>query len=254
VNDAVADALRQVPGWEDATASEISGGLNNQTWLVAAGDRRAILKTDQHPRRTPFNTRAAEAQVQTQAAQAGLASTVLFASDTVYMTEYVDGIVWSSASLDDNENLDQLAAALKKLHALPLTGRKFDAIGAARDYAGQITGVDPDKVRDSVQKIESTPIPTNLCCCHNDLVAANIIAAPDVRFLDWEYACDNDPLFDLATVVAHHHLSAAQSDYLLNAYFDGDGRRRRSQLERQVALYDSLLWLWEAARPRGEMG
>jgi thiamine kinase-like enzyme len=248
VNDAVAAALLQVSGWEDATASEISGGLNNQAWLVAAGDRRAVLKIDQQPRRTPFNTRAAEAQVQTQAAQAELASAVLFASDTVYMTEYVDGIVWSSASLDDNENLDQLAAALKKLHALPLTGRKFDAIGAARDYASCITHEDSQKTRDSVQEIESMPLSKNLCCCHNDLVAANIIATPDVRFLDWEYACDNDPLFDLATVVAHHHLSAAQSDYLLNAYFDGDGQHWRNQLERQAELYDSLHWLWEAAR------
>ena len=192
--------------------------------------------------------RAAEAQVQTQAAQAGLASAVLFASDTVYMTEYVDGVVWSSASLDDNENLDQLAAALKKLHALPLTGRKFDAIGAAHDYASSITDADPDKVRDSVQIIESMPLSNNICCCHNDLVAANIIATPDVRFLDWEYACDNDPLFDLATVVAHHRLSPARADYLLNAYFDDDANQWREQFARQVKLYEALLWLWEAAK------
>ena len=170
------------------------------------------------------------------------------------MTEYVDGIVWSSASLDENENLDQLAVALKELHALPRTGRTFDAIGAAHDYARQITGVDPDRVRDSVQIIESTSIPTNLCCCHNDLVAANIIATPALRFLDWEYACDNDPLFDLATIVAHHRLPAERSDYLLNAYFDGNGQHWRNQLERQVALYDSLLWLWEKSRSGGHSG
>ncbi len=199
---------------------ELAGGLSNQTWLVTAGERRAILKIDERPRGVPFNTRAAEAQVQTQAAQAGLASPVLFTSDTVYMTEYVDGVVWSSASLDDDENLDHLASALKKLHALPLTGRKFDAIGAAHDYASSITDADPVKVRDSVQIIESMLLSNNICCCHNDLVAANIIATPELRFLDWEYACDNDPLFDLATVVAHHRLSAERSDYLLNAYFD----------------------------------
>ncbi len=164
------------------------------------------------------------------------------------MTEYVDGNVWSNASLDENENLEQLAAALRALHALPLTGRTFDAVAAAHDYARQITGVDPDRVRDCVQKIEFTPIPTNLCCCHNDLVAANIIATPELRFLDWEYACDNDPLSDLATIVAHHRLSTARADYLLNAYFDGNGKRWREQLARQVKLYDSLLWLWETSR------
>ncbi len=240
-------ALAQIPGWEGAKPKQLSGGLSNLTWLVEAGGRRAVLKIDEHPRGAPFNTRAAELQVQTQAAQAGLASAVIFASDTVYMTEYVDGNVWSNASLDENENLEQLAAALKVLHALPRTGRTLDAIGAAHDYARQITGVDPDRVRDCVQTIESIPIPTNLCCCHNDLVAANIIATPELRFLDWEYACDNDPLFDLATIVAHHRLPAERSAYLLNAYFDGDGQRWRAQLARQIKLYKALLWLWEAA-------
>jgi thiamine kinase-like enzyme len=92
------------------------------------------------------------------------------------------------------------------------------------------------------------PLSNNICCCHNDLVAANIIATPELRFLDWEYACDNDPLFDFATVVAHHNLSSARMDYLLNAYFNGDGQRWREHLARQTKLYEALLWLWEAAR------
>ncbi len=218
---------------------ELAGGLNNKTWLVAAGGRRAVLKIDEHPRGAPFNTRAAEAQVQTQAAQAGLAGAVLFASESVYMTEYLDGTVWSNASLDQDENLEQLAAALRDLHTLPLTGRTFDAVGAARDYAECIRHADPDKVRDCVQTIEGVPLPQKLCCCHNDLVAANIIATPDLRFLDWEYACDNDPLFDLATLVAHHRLAPARADYLLNAYFNGDGDQWREPLERQIDIYEA---------------
>jgi len=247
ISNSVEAALAQIPGWEGAKPKELSGGLSNQTWLVEAGSRRAVLKIDEHPRGAPFNTRAAEMQVQTQAAQAGIASAVIFASDTVYLTEYIDGNVWSSASLNENENLEQLAAALRELHALPRTGRTFDPVGAARNYAQSITGANTDRVRDSMQMIEAMSEPTNLCCCHNDLVAANIIATPELRFLDWEYACDNDPLFDLATVVAHHQLPAERSDYLLNAYFEGDGQHWRNQFERQVALYESLLWLWEAA-------
>jgi thiamine kinase-like enzyme len=71
---------------------------------------------------------------------------------------------------------------------------------------------------------------------------------PEVRFLDWEYACDNDPFFDIATVVAHHDLPAGRAEFLLNAYFDGDGERWRSQLERQTEFYDALHWLWDAAQ------
>ena len=127
-------------------------------------------------------------------------------------------------------------------------GRIFDAVGAAREYVRHIGDADPDMVRDCVQRVESSPLPPNLCCCHNDLVVANIINTPEVRFLDWEYACDNDPFFDLATVVAHHKLSSEQSDYLLDAYFDGDGKRWREQLARQASVYEALLWLWEASR------
>lgn len=242
------EALLTVPGWEGAAYCELSGGLSNRTYLVESGDARAVLKIDDCLRSPPYNTRKAEAQIQTLAADKGLAGRVLFVSDTVYMTEYLEGIIWSGEFLENSTNLDVLAAGLKKLHALPLTGRTFDAVGAARDYIQQIAGADRELAGDCLRKIEAGPMPHNLCCCHNDLVAANIINTPETRFLDWEYACDNDPFFDLATVVAHHDLTAGQSDYLLDAYFDGDGECWREQLARQVSVYKALLWLWEAAQ------
>ena len=241
------EALSTVPGWEGAAYCELSGGLSNRTYLVESGDAKAVLKIDDGCRNLPYNARKTEAQIQTLAADKGLAGRVLFVSDTVYMTEYLEGIIWSGECLEDNTNLDALAAGLKKLHALPLTGRTFDATGAARDYIQQIEDADPELVADCLHKIEAGPMPHNLCCCHNDLVVANIINTPEIRFLDWEYACDNDPFFDLATVVAHHELTAEQSDYLLDAYFDGDGKRWREQLTRQASVYEALLWLWEAA-------
>lgn len=248
MNDVVKSVLAQIPGWENATFSELKGGLTNPCWLVEIGDRKANLKIDDMPRGEPFSPRPAEAQVQTRAARQGLANEVIYVSDTVILTEYVAGTVWSAGCLDADENLDKLAAAMKKLHTLPLTGRTFDAVHAAHIYAQQIESADAGKVRDCVAKIEAMPLPHNLCCCHNDMVAANIIYMPDVRFLDWEYACDNDPFFDLATIVAHHRLAPDREDYLLNAYFDGDGARWREQLARQTEFYDALYWLWEAAR------
>jgi thiamine kinase-like enzyme len=240
--------LANVPGWEEASCSELNGGLTNRTYLVEADQRKAVLKIDDAPRAGPFNERRKEAQIQTRAAEQGLAAAVLFISDTIYMTEFLEGVIWSNNCLQDNANLDNLAAALRRLHALPLTGRTFDAMGSAREYVQRMNGRDADKVSECLQTIEAGPRPPNLCCCHNDLVVANIINTPEVRFLDWEYACDNDPFFDLATVVAHHKLTSEQSDYLLDSYIDGDGKRWREQLARQASVYDALLWLWEASR------
>ena len=172
----------------------------------------------------------------------------------MYFTEYVDGEVWTRSCLDRQGNLALLATALQRLHALPLTGRIFDASVAAKRYVRKVTGLDPVIVRTCEDIIFGMGLPRNLCCCHNDLVAENIITTPEVLFLDWEYACDNDPLFDLATIVEHHELREAQAAELLNAYFDGDGQRWHDRLEKQRKLYLALLCLWMASRADCDAG
>jgi thiamine kinase-like enzyme len=183
------------------------------------------------------------------AAKVGLAPQVVLANDGYILSEYADGTVWSSDCLDTEGNLEMLAAALKRLHALPLTGRSFDASVAAKRYVEKSTGLQATVLKQCSELIFSMRLPQNLCCCHNDLVAENLITTPDLMFLDWEYACDNDPFFDLATIVEHHDLNDAQASTLLNAYFDGDGERWRGNLEKQRQLYLALLCLWMAARP-----
>lgn len=246
----VESVLAQIPGWEHGSHEKLTGGLTNRTYLIDRKDKRAVLKIDDSPRSAPFNSREQEAQVQSTAASHGLANPVLFVRDNIYLTEYLDGTVWTDDSLHEDANLVQLARSLRKLHSLPLTGRTFDARQAARSYASRIPSADAAMMRDCLQAIESMPRLQNLCCCHNDLVVGNIIAAPDVRFLDWEYACDNDPFFDIATVVAHHRLSGERANFLLDAYFDGDGdgRRWRAHLATMVRFYNALLWLWLKAR------
>jgi thiamine kinase-like enzyme len=240
--------LSQLPGWEGATFRELDGCATNSPYLVEVNGRKAVLKTDDIPRDVPFNTRPVEARIQNAAREVGLAGDVLYVTDTVLMTEYVDGTIWSLDCLTDDANIEQLAIALRKLHSLPLTGRTFDINGAARMYARAIGSSDVEKVEECLRKIDTGPRPHNLCCCHNDLVVANIINTPQTMFLDWEYACDNDPFFDLATIAAHHKLTQEQCDTLLQAYFDGDGARWREQLERQMEVYEALLYLWAEAR------
>lgn len=241
-------ALSRLPGWEHAVAEEMTGGQTNRSYLLQAGACFAVLKIDAGARAAPFSQRENEAKLQSIAAEHGIAGPVLFAGDNLYLTEYLQGEVWSDAALASDSNLGKLAAAMRTLHGLPLTGRTFDAHQAAVQYARQCDDANADKVRECLRTIESVPPPRRLSCCHNDLVAANIIATPELKFLDWEYACDNDPLFDLATVVAHHRLGEDRANILLDAYFDGDGRHWRESLQEQARLYDALRWLWQAAR------
>jgi len=250
LTNTVESVLATIPGWEGANAGELSGGLSNRTWLVESAGRKAVLKIDSAPRSAPYNSRQAEAQVQISAASAGLASPVIVATETVYMTEYVEGRAWTREDLDNDDNLARLGRTLRRMHSLPLTGRTFNARSAARQYAAKIKNADEDLLRRSLRVVDAMPAPFNLCFCHNDLVAGNIIATPDIRILDWEYACDNDPFFDLATVVAHHELSDERADFLLDAYFDGDGQRWRDRLGMFTRFYIAIHWLWRESRSR----
>lgn len=243
------DLLGEVPGWDGAAISELSGGLTNRTWLVEKDGNKAVLKIDEKLRSAPFNTRPVEASIQSIAAERGLANRVLFFDDQAIMTEYASGSVWEAACFERDGNIEQVAGVLKRLHALPLTGRAFDSSVAARRYVANIENADADLVTHCTRVIDRLRLPHNLCCCHNDLVAANVIAAPGLKFLDWEYACDNDPFFDLATIVEHHELDEVIAFRLLDAYFDGDGKRWRGKLLEQQELYKALCWLWLASRP-----
>lgn len=242
--------LDRIPGWEGATVERLQGGHTNTSYKVRKGDKVGVLKVDDAPREAPLNTRCYEAGVQNAASKAGLAAPVILADDGFYLTEYLQGNVWTRQCLDKDGMLELVGHTLKRLHALPLTGRSFDASVAARRYVADIDGLDAEIVTQCSEIVDSMRLPQNLCCSHNDLVAENIITTPDMMMLlDWEYACDNDPFFDLATIAEHHELSDEQVTLLLNVYFDGDGARWRKYLERQRKLYLALLCLWLASRP-----
>jgi thiamine kinase-like enzyme len=241
--------LCEIPGWDGASVTSLSGGLNNRTWLAEIDDRKAVLKIDEQPRSEPFNSRPTEASIQAIAANHGLANAVLYVDQQVLLTEYAEGEVWKPHHLERVDNIELVAKTLRRLHALPLTGRSFDSTAAARRYVASIDNRDTAFVASCTRVIETMRLPHKLCCCHNDLVAENIITVPGMMFLDWEYACDNDPLFDLATVVEHHDLCDEVALRLLDAYFDGDGQLWRSRLLEQRELYLALYWLWLAARP-----
>lgn len=245
----LAALLESIPGWASASYTELGGGLTNRSYLLENRGRRAVLKVDDGDRGAPFNSRVEEAAVQNAAAARGIAAPVLFASDTLYLTEYVEGTVWSRTDLEQPAQLDALAAALRELHALPPTGRSFDAVAAAERYRSRIDSAHAGEADRHLSLVATAAVPDRVCCCHNDLVAENIVSAPGVTFLDFEYARDNDPLFDLAILIEHHSMSATAEQRLLGAYFEAGAKERREELAAMRRVYAALCWLWERSRP-----
>jgi len=250
----VAEALSRIPGWDgnDVACTELKGGLTNRIFLVELEQHKSILRLDaQHTAAFDLD-RPRELVVLERAAGNGIAPEVIF-SDVeagILLSAFIVGRTWELSDLDDHENIEALSALLHQVHALPICGSAFDASRIARRYLENLASHDElhsfgARCLEIIDGIEGSGV-TRLC--HNDLVAENVISASHLMLLDWEYACDNDPLFDLASLIAYHDLSDKMAQDLLSAYAGGESRELAEQLQEQVRLYDAMQWLWLAIR------
>ncbi|MDH4047025.1 MAG: phosphotransferase family protein [Gammaproteobacteria bacterium] len=248
------EAISAIPGWraDDVFIEELKGGLTNRSFMVIRGADTFVLRLDAAHTAAFMLDRRRETAILRSAAQAGLAPEVVFADPEagILLCAFLPGQVWSVNDLGDTANIESLCELLRKVHALPVSGNRFDASSAARRYAEklQLRQELHSFALHCVDIVGSLPVAESMHCCHNDLIAQNIIATPELKLLDWEYACDNDPFFDLASLIGFHNLDQAAAERLLSAYTGGASAETRERLECQVRLYDAIQWLWLANR------
>lgn len=251
------DALQQYLGWEadELKLRPLMGGLTNRSFDVHHGSGRFVLRLD-----TPFSQalgldRERELRVLLQAFAAGLGPEVLFAApeEGVLLTRFVEGSSWSRQDLDDDVNIGTVCSLLHRVHALPAIGHSFSPSAIAHGYFARLGACDEGRefaahcvaVADA---FASALGDTETRCCHNDVVADNLLGKPKPLLIDWEYACDNDPFFDLASLTAYHRMSDALTVRWLAVFTGGSRPEHRERLALQRQLYDALLWLWLAVR------
>lgn len=244
-------ALARVPGWrvQDAAVRRLTDGLTNRTFRVGYAGRRYALRLDAAHTVSFGLDRETELRVLERASDAGIAPPIVFHDAGILLTEWLPGVPWSKSDLGLTPNLEALATLLHKVHALPASGANFDAPAIAARYAdGLDTQGGKPATLERCRATVAEATATTTCCCHNDIVAGNIIAGRLLRLIDWEYACDNHPLFDLASLIGFHDLDDATAMTLLSAYDGGLGRL--DELRSQLRRYDALQWLWLANRQR----
>ena len=236
----------RLPEWRKASIEKIRQGQTNNAFLLTLGERRALCKIDTEPRPIVVNSRTEEADIQRRVATNGLSPAVLYADEHCIVTEYVDADVLAADDLFSRDLVARLGSRLAELHSLPLTGRRFDAAAAGKAYATTIA--DAETAQRCLEIIDAMREDEELVFSHNDLVAGNILQTDRILFIDWEYACDNSPLFDVATILAHHALDVDSARTLLEARFGDSSGELMARLMTHVRGYRALYWLWLANR------
>ena len=136
------DALALVPGWDASNADivQLQGGLTNRTYRVRYLGDEFVLRLDRAQSSSTQVDRSLEVAIQGRAHVAGLAPKVLFSASgpSVMLRQYLPGQAWGQSDLRSHENLEALAATIRRVHELPLSGCLFDLETYARAYEQEI--------------------------------------------------------------------------------------------------------------------
>jgi len=254
----LSDVIARVPGMagERWTATQLPGGLTNRNFhVVTSGGRQVVVRLSSPQTALLAIDRDAEFRNSTSAATAGVApAVVLYAPELgALVIDWIDGDTFTERDLDDSATLRLVAATCRRLHAGPRFAGDFDMFDLQQRYLDLVLGrgyrVPPSyleltpqvaMIREAmaVQRTHTVP-------CHNDLLAANIMRSGDrLFFIDYEYAGNGDPCFELGNIASESHLSDERLAELVEAYYGEAtaGKVARAKLFALMSNYGWTLW------------
>ncbi|MGH6934522.1 MAG: phosphotransferase family protein, partial [Dongiaceae bacterium] len=127
----------------------------------------------------------------------------------------------------------------------------FQKMDEYLDYLGKKNARIPDGYAEVQREAEAVRAalnthPAKLVPCHCDPLAENFLdTGQRIFIIDWEYAGNNDPMWDLGDVSVEAGFEPEQDAALMTAYFDG--HPPAAQVGRMVmykAMCDLLWTLW----------
>ena len=121
-----------------------------------------------------------------------------------------------------------------------------------RDYAATLTNDGSAHLEKlpsllaAARELEKAAAPFDLCFCHNDLLAGNVLDdGKRLWLIDWEYAGFNTPLFDLGGIASNNELAEDDERWMLENYFEdqlNDNLWHRYQAMKTASLLRETLW------------
>ena len=249
------DLFKDVP--ENAIKLERLGGLTNRNYRIDSPRGRHVLRIP-GAGTSEYISRKNEAHAAKSAAAVGVNADVVHFDEAtgVMLCRFVDGGVTMNAErFKDLGSVRRSALALKCVHdnAAPFLNRfeLFQMVDEYLDILAKKNAPLPDGYHDVKREAEAVraalnarPLPIKPCHC--DPLAENFLDTGErVHVIDWEYAGNNDPMWDLGDVSVEAAFGRDQDEALLEAYFGGKalaGDRGRMVLYK--AMCDLLWTLW----------
>jgi thiamine kinase-like enzyme len=248
--------LRRAGLPEDSTTTRLAG-LTNINHLVVVGDDRFVLRIPGDGTGEYINRVDEEVAARSAAAAGVNAEVILFdASDGLMITRFVDGAATMNAErFRDLDAVGRAARAFRQLHtgAAPFA-TDFALFPMIDEYKALLAskgatlpaGYDDVQRRAEAVRAALHAAPVAPAPCHCDPLCENFLDTGERMFIiDYEYAGNNDPMWDLGDLSVEGQFGDEQDDALLGAYFGGDPPSdQRGRMVAYKALCDLLWTLW----------
>jgi len=261
MNPEILATLDRVPEFEGIDRAEIGieklGGLTNQNHKVTTPVGTFVLRIP-GAGTSEYISRENESLAARIASEIGVNAPLIYfdARDGVQLTRFIEGGVTMNAErFEDLGSVRRAAQSLKRVHdcGRPFRNR-FELFQMIDEYLDVLAKKDsplPDGYHDVKREAEGVrkalnarPLP--IVPCHCDPLAENFLdTGRQVYVIDWEYAGNNDPMWDLGDVSVEAGFGAEQDEALLEAYFGGaPGAADRGRMVLYKAMCDLLWTLW----------
>lgn len=259
----LATYLRRIPFLAGAVSSAASAqrlaGLTNINYLVESNGERFVVRVP-GAGTAEYVDRRAEYVAARAASRAGVNAPVVFfdPSDGLMVTRFVENSVTMNADLFTD--LAAVARAGQAFHRLHTTSApfatEFRLFPMIDDYRSLLTskaaalpaGYDELHATAAATRIALERTPATLVPSHCDPLCENFLDTGErMVLIDYEYAGNNDPMWDLGDLSVEGGFTVQQDHALLRAYFGTEAPA--AQIGRMVAykaMCDLLWTLWGA--------
>ncbi|MFI6923918.1 phosphotransferase [Nonomuraea spiralis] len=254
---ALAQVLDRIPLLSGLPRSveELPGGMTNRNYKVTTPAGAYVVRVTASDGALLRIDKDAEHADSIAAARAGVGAPVhgYLPDAGVLVIGFLPGRTFTEADLWEPANLPRVAEVCRRLHAGPRFVRDFDMFEVQRGY---LRIVQERGFRLPAKYLDFMPAAAEIrkCLavraeptvpCHNDLLPGNIVDRGDrLHLIDYEYAGNNDPCFELGNLWSEADLPPGHLDELVTAYY---GRRLRHKIARARLLglmskYGWTLW------------
>jgi len=236
-----------MPAWREERIESIeylTGGYANDNYMFEYGGERFVVRVVGEPE----GPRDAEMRYLDLPIAPQVIAADRLRGDLI--TRWIDGALLAESRAEP----DEAAIYLKELHdTVPRGIRRYDPVQVVRDYANDapVSNVAAIALRQIDWQMDATT------GCHNDLNPWNVMrCGQSWRTLDWEFAGDNDPLFDLVGLGYGMSYNDDALDALVAGYYRNRPSDRRLLDMRILYLLREHAWAARQVRlgnPRDEV-